>query len=280
MSRSAHSARKGVQRERPGQRPLSLPRQSPLGSRAPCSATPAASGHWRKPGDWCKQPIHAHCDGGYRSDGPHGRLAHLQQRRDRHLGRAADRGTFRSWRSLRLVQQARNHNGTSGVYPTAPLFGRFIELADGRLKVLSGKATSAVLGAEYVYCYRATGHIGYGSEQYARSEIPIPIPSAAVRQAGPAAFDILQHAAKRLDQLISNLCEVTDMTDELAEAEKKTGSLTADTRQHIEARAYRALQPIINAAMSQSGQVNTELVGYLKQSPPLAYWLKRWQAQG
>ena len=125
-------------------------------------------------------------------------------------------------------KQARNGNGTGGTYPTAPLFGRLIEWSGDRSKVLSGKATSAVLGAEYVYCYRAVGHVGYGSEQFARSEIPIPIPSAALRQDQPAAFDMLQHAAKRLDELISNLCEVADMADELAEAEKKVGTLTAD----------------------------------------------------
>jgi len=119
----------------------------------------------------------------------------------------------------------------------------------------------------------------HGERQFfPRSEVPVPVPSEAERISGPAAFDTLQHAAKRLDQLIANLCEVTDMADELAESEKKTGSLTADAREHIEARAYRALQPIINAAMSQSGQVDTELAGYLKQSPALAYWLKRWQA--
>jgi hypothetical protein len=30
--------------------------------------------------------------------------------------------------------------------------------------------------------------------------------------------------------------------------------------------------------MSESGQVGTELADYLKTSPSLAYWLKRWQA--
>jgi hypothetical protein len=35
---------------------------------------------------------------------------------------------------------------------------------------------------------------------------------------------------------------------------------------------------MLNAAMAQSGRVGTELTGYLKASPELAYWLKRWQA--
>jgi hypothetical protein len=31
--------------------------------------------------------------------------------------------------------------------------------------------------------------------------------------------------------------------------------------------------------MRQSGEADTELADYLKQSPSLAYWLKRWQAE-
>jgi hypothetical protein len=234
-------------------------------------------GHWRQPDEWDKEPFShtvtmvtdwtGHMGGWqiYNSGVTVALISHP-------IAGPFVRGVPYVW-----CKQARNGNGTSGTYPTAPLFGRFIELSGDRPRVLSGKATSAVLGADYVYCYRAVGHVGYGSEQYARSEIPIPIPSAAVRQDGPAAFDILQHAAKRLDELISNLCEVTDMADELAEAEKKAGTLTADAREHIEARAYRALQPIINAAMAQSGQMGAELADYLNASPSLAHWLARWQ---
>jgi hypothetical protein len=71
---------------------------------------------------------------------------------------------------------------------------------------------------------------------------------------------------------------VTDTADELIAAEKKMGDLKTDARVVIEARAYRSLQPILNAAMRQSVEVDTDLAGYLKQSPSLAYWLKRWQA--
>ena len=81
----------------------------------------------------------------------------------------------------------------------------------------------------------------------------------------------------RLDQLLANLCDVTDMADELAVAEKKGDTLSPEARRDIEARAYRSLQPIINAATTQSGQVETGLADYLKASPSLAYWLKRWQ---
>jgi hypothetical protein len=41
----------------------------------------------------------------------------------------------------------------------------------------------------------------------------------------------------------------------------------------------QSLQPILNAAMRQSGQVDIELADYLKTSPSLAHWLSRWQAE-
>jgi hypothetical protein len=164
------------------------------------------------------------------------------------------------------------------MFPTAPLFGRFIELAGGRPKVLAGEGRSELVGADYVYCFRAVGVLHGERQFFPRSEVPVPIPSEAERINGPDAFDVLQHAAKRLDELITNLCDVTDMADELTKAEKKaTGELTLDARRNIEARAYRSLQPIINAATAQSGQVETGLADYLKTSPSLAYWLKRWQ---
>jgi hypothetical protein len=79
--------------------------------------------------------------------------------------------------------------------------------------------------------------------------VPAPVPDSVVRQDRPAAFDTLQHSVKHLGQLIVNLCDVADMADELIEAEKKAGDLKWETCDHIEARAYRALQPILNAAM-------------------------------
>lgn len=170
-------------------------------------------------------------------------------------------------------------NGNA-LFPTAPLFGRFIELAAGRPKVLAGKGVSAMVGAEYVYCFRAVGILHGERPFFPRSEVPVPIPTNAERIDGPAAFDTLQYTVKHLGETIASLCDVTDMADELIVAEKKIGDLKADARVEIEARAYRSLQPILNAAMRQSAQVDTELADYLKQSPSLAYWLKRWQAEG
>jgi hypothetical protein len=157
-------------------------------------------------------------------------------------------------------------------FPTSPLFGRFIEQAGRRPKVLAGEGgKSAVVGEEYVYCFRAVGVV-YGGERqfFPRSEVPTPVPGEAERINGPAAFDVLQHRVKALDQLIENMCDVTDMADELIVAEKKTGDLKPEGRAHIEARAYRVLQPILNAVMRQSGSVETDLADYLDASPALA----------
>jgi hypothetical protein len=166
-------------------------------------------------------------------------------------------------------------------FPTSPLFGRFIEQAGSRPKVLAGEGRSEVVGAEYVYCFRAVGVL-HGSERqfFPRSEVPVPVPDSVTRQDRPAAFDTLQHSVKHLGQLMKNLCDVADMADELIVAEKETGDFAEDrlTRVHHEARANRALQSILNAAKAQSGRVGTEFAGYLKASPELAYWLKRWQA--
>jgi hypothetical protein len=54
-------------------------------------------------------------------------------------------------------------------HPTAPLFGRFIGHTSRGPKVLSRPGKSAVLGAEYAYCFRAVGRIGFGSEFFPSS---------------------------------------------------------------------------------------------------------------
>jgi ATP phosphoribosyltransferase regulatory subunit HisZ len=122
--------------------------------------------------------------------------------------------------------------------------------------------------------------VGRDAERFARSEIPVPIPSNAERLEGPGTFDMLQSAAKHLDHLLENMADVADMTGELIEAAGKADAETArERRQYYEARAYRALQPFLNAAIRQGGQVGTELADYLKASPSLAYWLARWQGK-
>jgi hypothetical protein len=87
-------------------------------------------------------------------------------------------------------------------------------------KVLSGHGKSAVLGAEYVYCFRA---VGRNADLYTRSEIPVPVPSDAEWNDQPLEFDVLQHHVQALDQILRNMADIDDMTDELDEAVKKAG---------------------------------------------------------
>jgi hypothetical protein len=77
--------------------------------------------------------------------------------------------------------------------------------------VLAGEGRSEVVGAEYVYCFRAVGVL-HGSERqfFPRSEVPVPVPDSVTRQDRPAAFDTLQHSVKHLGQLMENLCDVAD----------------------------------------------------------------------
>jgi hypothetical protein len=134
--------------------------------------------------------------------------------------------------------------------------------------------------ADYAYRFRIVGNRfeGFGDRLYARSEIPIPIPTAAETIDPAAAFDMVQHAVKRLDALLGNMTDVSDMADELAEAEKADAETAHKWRQSNQARAYTTLQPILNAAIRQSVQVETELADFLKASPVLARYLARWQA--
>jgi hypothetical protein len=155
--------------------------------------------------------------------------------------------------------------------------------------VLAGRGKSRVLGADYVYCFRAVGTVGFravgtvgwDADLYTRSEIPVPIPSKHERVEQPAAFDVLQQAIKALDQVLCNMADVADMTDELADAEKKADDATTQlmSRLHWEARSYKALQPILNAAVRQSVQVEEQLADFLKACPTLARHLSRWQSE-
>jgi hypothetical protein len=88
--------------------------------------------------------------------------------------------------------------------PTSPLFGRFIEQAGSRPKVLAGNGQSVVVGPEYVYCFRAVGVL-HGSERqfFPRSEVPAPVPDSVTRQDLPAAFDTLPRAYRALQSMLN-----------------------------------------------------------------------------
>jgi hypothetical protein len=175
-------------------------------------------------------------------------------------------------------REVRDGNGGNGVYPTAPLWGRFMSQTRRGPKVLSGRGRSRVLGAEYAYCFRVVGTAGFDADLFPRSEIPVPVPGVADRQKQPAEFDVLQHAAKALDRTLCNMADVVDMTDELENA-AKGGADDCTMRAHRQARAYRVLATITNEGVRQSGAVERQLADFLAASPKLARWLARLQAE-
>jgi hypothetical protein len=141
--------------------------------------------------------------------------------------------------------------------------------------------------ADYIYRFRIVGshHERCGpfalkaeDRDYARSEIPIPIPTAAEREDQALEFDVLQHHVKALDQLLNNMADIDDMMDELDDAAKKAGGDDYHAKAHRQARAYRALQPILTATMQKHGQLERQLATLLASAPMLAKRLAHWQA--
>ena len=145
-------------------------------------------------------------------------------------------------------------------FPTSPLFGRFIELAGGRLKVLAGKGVSAMVGEEYAYCFRAVGVLHGERQFFPRSEVPTPVPSGIIRQDQPAAFDLLQHGVKALDNALQAMANITELIDDVDDADKRS-----DNDKYLDRRYRKA-------------QARSHLADYHKASPELAHWLSRWQA--
>ena len=109
-------------------------------------------------------------------------------------------------------------------------------------------------------------------------EMPV-LPTKAERVDPTAEFDVLQHQAKAFDQILCNMADVVDMTDKLADAAKKAGSDKGEDSAHRKARSHRVLQPIVNEAVRQSGNVEKQLADFLKASPVLARHLARWQSE-
>ena len=55
----------------------------------------------------------------------------------------------------------------------------------------------------------------------------------------------------------------------------KSGFVTDRRR----ARAYKALQPILTAAMQQQGEIEKQMTAFLASGPNLARHLARWQSE-
>jgi hypothetical protein len=90
---------------------------------------------------------------------------------------------------------------------------------------------------------------------------------------------VLQHHVKALDQLLHNMADIDDMMDERDDAAKKAGGDDYHAKAHRQARAYKALQPILTVAMQKHGQLEEQLTAFPASAPKLAKRLALWQAE-
>src|SRR5882757_11350282 len=105
----------------------------------------------------------------------------------------------------------------------------------------------------------------------------VPITATTIDPAA-AAFGMLQHEIKMLNELLGNAVDVSDMTEELLDAERDDPEMARNYRRRCQARAYKTLQPILSAASRQNAQVEEDLAAFLRASPLLAHNVARWQA--
>jgi hypothetical protein len=173
-------------------------------------------------------------------------------------------------------------------FPTAPVWGRFMASTAKGDKVLTTMGDVVVLPlgpgplpskADYAYRFRIVGSRHEDSDRnFARSEIPIPIPAAAEREDQAAEFDVLQHHVKTLDQLLHNMADIDDMMDGLNDAAKKAGSDDYNAQAHRQARAYMLTQIVLTAAMQQHQLIERQMTAFLASAPELAKRLAHWQS--
>ena len=99
-----------------------------------------------------------------------------------------------------------------------------------------------------------------------------------VRQEQPAAFDLLQHGVKALDDALQAMANVTELIDDVDDADKRSGNDKYLDSGYRKANAYEALDHLLTTALDKSSTLRSRLDEYLKASPELAHWLARWQS--
>ncbi len=89
---------------------------------------------------------------------------------------------------------------------------------------------------------------------------------------------MLQYHVKALDQLLHNMADIDDMTDALDEAAKTGRADDYHAKAHRQARAFKAVQPILTAAMQEHDELESQLATFLASAPKLAKRLAHWRA--
>ena len=173
-------------------------------------------------------------------------------------------------------------------FPTAPVWGRFMASTAKGDKVLTtmGDVVVLLLGpgplptkADYAYRFRIVGsRYESGGRNFARSEIPIPVPTPAETTEPAAAFDLLQHGVKALDNALQAMANVTELIDDVDDADKRSDNDKYLDRRYRKAQAYEALDHLLTTTLDKSATLQSRLTDYLKASPVLARHLAHWQS--
>ena len=84
---------------------------------------------------------------------------------------------------------------------------------------------------------------------------------------------------KALDNALQAMANVTELIDDVDEADKRPDSDKYLDRRYRKANAYEALNHLLTTALDKSATLQRRQDDYHKASPELAHWLARWQAE-
>jgi DNA-binding transcriptional regulator YbjK len=93
----------------------------------------------------------------------------------------------------------------------------------------------------------------------------------------------LQHGVKALDDALQAMANVTELIDDVDDADKRPDNDKYLDRRYRKAQAYEALDHLLTTALKKSStryKAAWPTITRPRLSPELAYWLARWQAQG
>jgi hypothetical protein len=86
----------------------------------------------------------------------------------------------------------------------------------------------------------------------------------------PAAFDLLQHGVRALDNALQAMVNVTELIDDVDDADKRSDNDKYLDRRYREAQAYESLDHLLTTALDKSATLQSRLADYHKASPELA----------
>jgi predicted nucleic acid-binding Zn-ribbon protein len=81
-----------------------------------------------------------------------------------------------------------------------------------------------------------------------------------------------------LDNALQAMANVTELIDDVDDADKRSDNDKYLDRRYRKAPAYEALDHLLTTAIDKNQTLQSRLADYHKASPELAHWLARWQA--